>query len=184
MSAAPFVPAGGGLAVGGGVAAGEGRLGAGLAHERLVEALLAEVGVQPAVAEAGGAGRSPSAGLTRRRQRVLYTLDRLAGTGEEVFHASGVGGLDDTEQLRRRAAELEQTVLELRPQLQERTQELDAARATNRDLMAALEPIAAHRDRVGYAGSGRSLTTCFITNVEVSRCTPGRAARVSSSSCW
>jgi cation diffusion facilitator CzcD-associated flavoprotein CzcO len=41
-----------------------------------------------------------------------------------------------------------------------------------------------NRNRVSYAGSGRSLTTCFITSVEFSRCTPGSAARVSSSSCW
>jgi len=32
-------------------------------------------------------------------------------------------------------------------------------------------------------GSGRSITTSFITRVEVSRCTPGRAERCSSYSC-
>jgi hypothetical protein len=40
--------------------------------------------------------------------------------------------------LHRRAAELEQTVLDLRQQLEERTEELNAARMTNRELMAEL----------------------------------------------
>jgi hypothetical protein len=58
--------------------------------------------------------------------------------GEEVFRASGLGGPDDTEQLRRRVAELQQATADLRQQLQERTDELAAARATNRGLMAEL----------------------------------------------
>jgi hypothetical protein len=53
-----------------------------------------------------------------------------------VFRASGLGGPDDTEQLRRRVAELEQTTVDLRQQLEERAEELEAARATNRELMA------------------------------------------------
>jgi MoxR-like ATPase len=32
------------------------------------------------------------------------------------------------------------------------------------------------RRRCGYSGSGRSLTTCFMTSVEVRRWTPGRVA--------
>lgn len=43
---------------------------------------------------------------------------------------------DQTEAPRRRVAELEQTTAELRQQLQERTEELEAARATNRELVA------------------------------------------------
>jgi len=52
-----------------------------------------------------------------------------------VFRASGLGGPDDTEQLRRRVAELEQTTVDLRQQLKERAEELEAARAANRELM-------------------------------------------------
>jgi hypothetical protein len=75
----------------------------------------------------------------RLRRQVTRLARRLSEVlGEEVFRASGLGGPDDTEQLRRRAAELEQTVLDLRQALQERTEELDGARTANRDLMAEL----------------------------------------------
>jgi cell division protein FtsB len=75
----------------------------------------------------------------RLRRQVTKLARRLSeALGEEVFRASGLGGPDDTEQLRRRAAELEHTVLELRQQLEERTEELDAARSANRELMAEL----------------------------------------------
>ena len=73
----------------------------------------------------------------RLRRQVSKLAKRLSeALGEEVFRASGLGEPDNTEQLRRRVAELEQTVLDLRQQLAERTEELDAARMTNRDLMA------------------------------------------------
>jgi len=72
-----------------------------------------------------------------RRHNAKRLSDAL---GEEVFRASGLGGpaADETEALRRRVAELEQTTVDLREQLQERTEELEAARATNRELMAGL----------------------------------------------
>jgi hypothetical protein len=73
----------------------------------------------------------------RLRRQVSKLARRLSeALGEEVFRASGVGGPDDTEVLRRRVAELEQAVVDLREQLDDRTEELDAARATNRELMA------------------------------------------------
>jgi hypothetical protein len=81
------------------------------------------------------------ANLRAHNERLRRQVNKLArrlseALGEEVFRASGLGGSDDTEELRRRIAELEQTVLDLRQQLGERTEELDAARTTNRDLMA------------------------------------------------
>jgi cell division protein FtsB len=75
----------------------------------------------------------------RLRRQVNKLAQRLSDAlGEEVFRASGLGApaADETEALRRRVADLEQTVLDLRRQLQERTEELEAARAANRDLMA------------------------------------------------
>jgi len=72
--------------------------------------------------------------LRRQNARLARRLSELLG--EEVFRASGLGGPDDTEQPRRQVAELEQTVEELREQLQARTEELEAARVTNRELMA------------------------------------------------
>lgn len=73
--------------------------------------------------------RRQNAKLARRLSEVL---------GEEIFRASGLGGgaADEAEALRRRVAELEQAVEDLRQQLTERTEELEAARATNRELMA------------------------------------------------
>jgi regulator of replication initiation timing len=74
--------------------------------------------------------------LRRQVNKLARRLSELIG--EEVFRASGLGGPDDTEQLRRRVTEVEQTVLDLRQQLEERTEELDAARMANRELMATL----------------------------------------------
>jgi regulator of replication initiation timing len=71
-----------------------------------------------------------------RRQNAKLTKRLSDALGEEVFRASGLGGPDQTEALRRRVGELEQTTADLRQQLQERTEELGVARATNRDLMA------------------------------------------------
>lgn len=70
-----------------------------------------------------------------RRQNTSLTARLSEVLGEEVFHASGIGRTDETEQLRARTGELEQQILDLRQELEERTDELDAARAANRDLM-------------------------------------------------
>ena len=55
--------------------------------------------------------------------------------GEEVFRASGIGRTDESGVLRTRVGQLEQQILDLRQELQERTDDLDASRAANRDLM-------------------------------------------------
>ncbi len=85
-----------------------------------------------------------------RRQNGKLARRLSDALGEEIFRASGLGApaADETEELRRRVAELEQTMLDLRQQLKERTEELDAARATNRDLMAELNQAPARRDNV------------------------------------
>jgi polyhydroxyalkanoate synthesis regulator phasin len=70
-----------------------------------------------------------------RRQNTSLTTRLSEVLGKEAFHASGIGRADDTGQLRARVDELEQQLLDLRQELQERTDELDAARAANRDLM-------------------------------------------------
>jgi hypothetical protein len=71
--------------------------------------------------------RKQNTGLTARLSEVL---------GEEVFRASGIGRTDDTEALRARVGQLEQELLDLRQELEKRTDDLNAARAANRDLMA------------------------------------------------
>lgn len=70
-----------------------------------------------------------------RKQNTDLTARLSEVLGEEVFRASGIGRTDDSEALRTRVGQLEQEVLDLRRELEERTDDLDAARAANRDLM-------------------------------------------------
>ena len=71
-----------------------------------------------------------------RKQNTDLTARLSELLGQEAFRASGIGRTDETEALRARVGQLEQQLLDLRQQLEERTDELDAARAVNRDLMA------------------------------------------------
>jgi polyhydroxyalkanoate synthesis regulator phasin len=71
-----------------------------------------------------------------RKQNTDLTARLSEVLGEEVFRASGIGRTDDTEALRARVGQLEQQVLDLRQELEERTDDLNAARAANRDLMS------------------------------------------------
>ncbi len=71
--------------------------------------------------------------------RVRQLEQRLSQTlGEQAWHESGLGAPDDTHQLEQRVVVLEQQVVDLRLQLEERGQELGAARAANRELMTRL----------------------------------------------
>lgn len=79
-----------------------------------------------------------------RRQNTALTARLSEALGTEVFQASGIGGTDETEQLRDQVNRLEQQVLDARQELEERTDDLTAARATNRDLMTQLN---GHRAR-------------------------------------
>ena len=69
---------------------------------------------------------------TQLRRRLSEAL------GEQAWRESGLGGPDDIHTLQRRITDLEQHVVELRQQLADRDDELDAARAANRELMTAL----------------------------------------------
>ena len=69
---------------------------------------------------------------TQLRQRLSEYL------GEQVWRESGLGAPDDVDRLHRRVTELEQHTAEQRRQLAERDDELDAARATSRELMTRL----------------------------------------------
>ncbi|MFD4434159.1 DUF6262 family protein [Nocardia sp. NPDC058497] len=69
------------------------------------------------------------AGHNQQLERRLSAL-----MGEQAWRESGLGAPTDIDQLQRRITMLEQQVVELTGQLEERDQELDAARAANRDL--------------------------------------------------
>ncbi|MFF8366834.1 hypothetical protein ACF05F_33135 [Rhodococcus erythropolis] len=73
-----------------------------------------------------------SAHITRLERRLSETL------GQTAWEASGLGAPADVETLTRRTTELEQQVLDLRGELAERDEDLEAARAANRELMAQL----------------------------------------------
>jgi septal ring factor EnvC (AmiA/AmiB activator) len=70
---------------------------------------------------------------TRRLETQLSDL-----LGEHAWHESGLGDPADIEALNQRITTLDGQVTDLRVQLEERDQDLAAARATNRELMARL----------------------------------------------
>ncbi len=98
-------------------------------------------GVGPAVSRA-----SLQADLANAHQRAVrlaarvHQLEqRLSETlGEQAWHESGLGVPDDIDRLKQQISTLEQHTIDLRLQLEERDEDLAAARAANRELMAQL----------------------------------------------
>lgn len=81
--------------------------------------------------------------LTTRVQQLEQRLSRTLG--ETAWQETGLGAPTDIDQLNTKITNLEQQILELRLQLEERTQDLDAARAANRDLITRLNSPSSHR---------------------------------------
>ncbi|HET8659184.1 MAG TPA: DUF6262 family protein [Micromonosporaceae bacterium] len=72
----------------------------------------------------------------RQATRIQQLEKRLSeALGEQAWRQSGLGAPDDTDALKQRIVHLEQTVADLQLQLDERGDELAAARAANRELM-------------------------------------------------
>jgi hypothetical protein len=82
--------------------------------------------------------RHQNAKLTERLSEIL---------GEQVFHDAGLTRTDETSTLQKRVAELEQQLLDRRQDLQDRDDELAAARAANRDLMTRLNSRAPNNEQ-------------------------------------
>ncbi|MFF1546565.1 hypothetical protein [Streptomyces sp. NPDC058291] len=81
------------------------------------------------------------ANLTTRNGRLAAHITRLErclseALGRTAWEASGLGAPADIETLARRTTELEQQILDLRGELAERDEDLEAARAANREPMA------------------------------------------------
>jgi chromosome segregation ATPase len=74
--------------------------------------------------------------MAARTQQLEARLSELLG--EQAWRATGLGAPTDIDQLQQRIVTLEQQVVELRVQLEERDQDLAAARAANRELIAQL----------------------------------------------
>jgi hypothetical protein len=75
----------------------------------------------------------------RLNARVQQLEKRLSDAlGEEAWRESGLGAPADIDSLNERIIRLEQQAIDLRGQLEERDEDLAAARAANRELMARL----------------------------------------------
>lgn len=76
---------------------------------------------------------------TRMAARTQQLETRLSDQlGEQIWRASGLGAPTDIDELHTRIVTLEQQIIDLRLQLEERDQDLAAARAANRELMTKL----------------------------------------------
>jgi hypothetical protein len=82
------------------------------------------------------AAQQRCARMATRTQQLETRLSELLG--EHAWRASGLGAPEDIEQLKQRIVFLEQQTVDLRLQLDERDQELAAARDANRELMTRL----------------------------------------------
>jgi transposase-like protein len=76
---------------------------------------------------------------TRMATRTHQLETRLSELlGEQAWRATGLGAPADIDQLQQRIVTLEQQIVELQLQLEQRDQDLAAARTANRELMAQL----------------------------------------------
>ena len=89
------------------------------------------------------------ANLTERNTRMARHMTQLErrlseAIGQETWRESGLGTPSDVD-AQQRVAQLEQEAADLRTQLADRSDELAAARAANRELMIQLNAIPAKR---------------------------------------
>ena len=79
----------------------------------------------------------------RMAARILQLESRLSqALGEQAWRESGLGAPADIDELRHSNSQLEQQATDLRMQIEEREQDLAAARAANRELMTQLNATA------------------------------------------
>ena len=113
--------------------------------------LLGQVHAMATQPTAGPTTTAPSraslqADLLAAQQRTLRLAARLHQLeqrlsqilGEQAWRESGLGAPDDIDALKRRIVHLEQETVDLRIQLEERDEDLHAARAANRELITQL----------------------------------------------
>ncbi|MDP4510364.1 DUF6262 family protein [Nonomuraea turcica] len=74
--------------------------------------------------------------LTRKVQALEQRLSQALG--EEIWREAGIGGPDGFQELQQRVVALEEENADLQLRLEEREQELQAARDSNRELMSGL----------------------------------------------
>jgi hypothetical protein len=82
----------------------------------------------------------------RLHSRVQQLEKRLSGAlGEDAWRESGLGTPADIDALKQKIIYLEQQAIDLRLQLEEQGEDLAAARAANRELMAQLNTTTKHQ---------------------------------------
>jgi chromosome segregation ATPase len=75
----------------------------------------------------------------RQHARIQHLENRLSeALGEQAWRESGLGAPTDIDALNQQITHLEQQVIELRLKLNERDEDLAAARAANRELMTRI----------------------------------------------
>lgn len=93
----------------------------------------------------------------RLHTRVRQLEQRLSQLlGEQTWRESGLGAPDDIDELKQRINHLEQQAVDLQIQLEERDQDLAAARAANRELMTQLNTQASPRARAPQGRNPRA----------------------------
>jgi hypothetical protein len=105
-------------------------------------------GLTPAVTRASLHADLLAAGerAVRLTSRIRQLETRLSeALGEQAWRESGLGVPADIDALNQKISHLEQQTVELRLQLAERDQDLAAARAANRELIAQLNTAAPRR---------------------------------------
>ena len=124
-------------------------------HRDLLEKIHALEAAPPAAGTAGPAvtGASLQADLLAAHERSVRLTARIRqlekrlseALGEQAWHESGLGAPADIDALSQKVTHLEQQAIDLRLQLEERDQDLTAARAANRELMAQLNATPRHQ---------------------------------------
>jgi hypothetical protein len=122
--------------------------------------LLEQIHAMEAAPQATGDGDGPTvtraslqADLLTAHERALRLSTRVQqlekrlseALGEQAWRESGLGTPTDIDALNQKIIQLEQQAIDLRLQLEEQAEDLAAARATNRELMAQLNTAPRHR---------------------------------------
>ena len=89
------------------------------------------------------AARERAARLAARVRQLEGRLSQMLG--QQAWHESGLGAPADIDALQQKITHLEQQAIDLRLQLEERDQDLNAARAANRELMTQINTPATTR---------------------------------------
>jgi Family of unknown function (DUF6262) len=125
-------------------------------HRDLLAQLHALQATPPATGDGNGPGVSRASLQTdllaageraaRLHSRVQQLEKRLSeALGEQAWRESGLGTPADIDALNQKISQMGQQIIDLRLQLEEQGEDLAAARAANRELMAQLNTTAKHR---------------------------------------